>query len=755
MDADPIETRVAESLAAHRRRWVLTPLSGKKPILKNWTSLPVSTEDEVIAWAHKGNVGLRTGRVSGVVVVDVDNAKGGRLEEYPRTPTVRTGSGGAHLYFEAPDLPLGNSVGSLAPNVDVRADGGQVVFPGSVHPETGRVYMWEQGLSPDEVPLATFPAEWLAILTFRNGNRQHAVSPSNMGSLVPYRGTPYGLEALRRECEAVRSAPQGTRNATLNRGAFAVGQLFAGGELHSSVVEELFEAAFECGLVADDGEDAARATIRSGFEAGRKEPRRAEPRSRLKGETTRPMGRSSSPGRMAADGPFNLTDAGNALRFVFDHGDLIRYDHIAEQWLLWDATHWREDSLSHVTELAKQTVARIFAEADAEPNPKHSKAISRWAQKSEAAPRIHALLDLACSDSRIAVLRTQLNADPMTLNVRNGTLDLSTGSLRPHRREDLLTYVLPVSYDSTARCVRWEQFLGEIFVTGDRPDTELIQFVQRAIGYSLTGLTREQVLFLLFGIGANGKSTLLEVLLKLLGEVLARPIPFETLLHKQGGDSIPNDIAALCGARLAVAVEPGAGRRLNEAKVKQLTGGDTLVGRFLFHEFFSFTPNFKLWLACNHKPAIHGTDRGIWRRIRLVPFLQRFEGDRDDKGLKDKLFAELPGILRWAVEGCVRWQKEGLGEPGAVVLATENYREESDDLAPFFDERCVLTTTAEVSSAALYRAYRSWAQERGEDPMTQTALGAALGERPENLHPVRRHGGERWWRGIGLRAVTR
>jgi putative DNA primase/helicase len=277
-----------------------------------------------------------------------------------------------------------------------------------------------------------------------------------------------------------------------------------------------------------------------------------------------------------------------------------------------------------------------------------------------------------------------------------------------------MTKVAPAPYDADAKCPTWLAFLARI-MNGNQP---LIDFLQRAVGYSLTGTTGERCLLFLYGIGANGKSTFLEVLRALLAEY-AQQADFTTFLERKGDSGPRNDIARLFGARVVTSSEVGEGKRLNESLVKTLTGNDTVTARFLHAEFFEFSPQFKLWLAANHRPVIRGTDNAIWTRVRLVPFLVSIpEGERD-LGLKDKLVAELPGILAWAVQGCLLWHEYGLGMPAAVQEATESYRRESDTLGAFLEDCTVAEADAATKATELYQAYKQWAEEAGEYQLTR------------------------------------
>jgi putative DNA primase/helicase len=361
-----------------------------------------------------------------------------------------------------------------------------------------------------------------------------------------------------------------------------------------------------------------------------------------------------------------------------------------------------------------------------------------WALTSEAAPRINAMLDLARSEPGIPLLPADLDRDPWLFNCPNGTLDLRTGELRQHRREDLITKLCPTEYDAGAPCPNWLAFLDAIF----RGDEYLILFVQRLLGYCLTGDVREQVLPIFWGGGANGKSTLVNAVLATMGPDFAMKAPPDLLMQSRG-ERHPTELAALFGKRLAVVSETNQGRRLNEALVKDLTGGEPITARRMREDFWTFTATHKAVLLTNHRPQVSGTDHAIWRRLPLVPFEERFwnpddsaDADkhldpelRQDKTLGDKLAAEAPGILTWMVRGCLGWQAEGLTWPDKVRVATAAYREAEDVLARFIADRCLTGAGMACRASALYAAYKGWAEGGNEDVLNQRRFGDAMGER--------------------------
>ena len=439
------------------------------------------------------------------------------------------------------------------------------------------------------------------------------------------------------------------------------------------------------------------------------------------------------------------TDLGNAERFVDAHRDRVLWCPARKSFLFWDGKRYAWDERGEVVKLAHLTSRSIFHEAAYTEDEDEQKKIAGFAAVSQNTTRIRAMLTEA--KPYLAVGMEELDRNPWLVNCQNGTLDLRTGKLKDHDPADRITKIVPVEYHPEASCPRFLRFLKETLV-----DDGVIKFVKRYSGYTLTGITRERLLAILYGFGKNGKTTLVELLQDVMGDY-ATNTDTETLLMKRY-QGVSNDVAALKGARFVSAAEVEQGRRLAESKVKQLTGRDTVTARYLFGEPFNFRPEFKLWLSTNNKPVIQGTDDAIWDRIRLIPFTQRFDGERQDPKLPEKLRSELAGVLAWMVEGCLEWQEHGLGQPDSVREATDQYRAEMDTLAAFIEDRCVVREGIVAPATPLYKQYQMWCDDAGEKPETQKVFGMRLRERGFTSDKIKRgpHKDRKGWFGIGLRA---
>lgn len=439
----------------------------------------------------------------------------------------------------------------------------------------------------------------------------------------------------------------------------------------------------------------------------------------------------------------DLTELGMAKRLLNRHGQDLRYCHPWQKWLVWDSARWKIDDSADVGRRGLDTVLSLYREASETEGQKTRDRLVTYARGAESVSVIVGILGTARILPEMPILPDALDADAWLLNCRNGTVDLRTGELRPHRREDYITKRAETDYRLDAACPVWERFLARIF-DGKRA---LIWFVQKAIGYTLTGLTREQVFFVLHGTGANGKSTLLGVLQSLLADYAKHAAP-DIFLEKKS-DRHPTELADLKGARMVASVETGKGRRLAENLIKQMTGGDRMKARRMREDFWEFMPSFKVFLATNHKPNIRGTDYAIWRRIRLIPFDVTIPPEERDPYLADKLKDEIPGILAWAVRGCLAWQQEGLHPPEEVSQATDGYRAAMDVLKAFLDECCLIDRRASVAKGDIYREYRNWCERSGEVAETQRSLSEQLQERGFTEGRIG-HERTRAWAGIGL-----
>jgi len=473
-------------------------------------------------------------------------------------------------------------------------------------------------------------------------------------------------------------------------------------------------------------------------------------------EPTEPAPVASSPAQLAAATPpapepldavlarKMRTDMGNGERFVARHGRDVRYCKPWGDWLVWDGRRYALDETNAVHRLAKDTARRILVEAATIADDDERKRHVEHAVNTQGKSRIDAMTAMAATEPGIPILPGEMNQCGWLLNCLNGTVDLRTGELRPHDRADLLTQLCEVEFDPDAKCPQWEATL-DLFFAGDKA---LIAYWQRICGYALVGLVRDHVMPVAYGDGSNGKSTILGTVQDVLGPSYAMKAPPAMLMAKTH-DSHPTDRADLYGKRLVIAIETEAGRRLDETMVKELTGGDRIRARRMRENFWEFSPSHTIIMATNHKPVVKGTDNGVWRRLRLIPFAVKVEGETADTSMPEKLRAEFPGILAWCVRGCLAWQEVGLNEPAVVKQATAAYRSEQDVVGLFLDERAILSPGLRTRCNAFFEAYKSWAEAAGERPMTMRAFGQAMKERGIEV----KTSNGKWYLGVGLKVV--
>jgi len=664
----------------------------KAPAIK-WAQYQnrLATDKELELWFgndSENNIGIITGKTSGIAVIDLDSQEAiqyAKDNNFCNTPIVKTGKG-LHCYYQFKEGIRNFQKRKGLPNIDLRGEGGYVVAPPSIH-SSGTKYRWVDGKGLMDIPLGEFPDLILA-------KEQQDKEP------------------LR---ELYNGSMEGSRNTDLTR---LVGSWVSNGLAFAECLENALMVNMKMNPPMDESEIVL--IINS------------------------IIGRENSKAVALLNNGTHNTDLGNSQRLVNAYGDIVRYCHIWKKWLVWHPQYgaWQIDVSGEVVRLAKKTIQNMFYEASSIVDSKERTDLVKWALNSESAPKIQAMVKLAESGEGIAISPDDLDLNPWLLNCKNGTINLRTGQLREHDKNDLLTKVIPVIYDPTAECPMWLSFLDKIMSSNQ----SIISFLQRAVGYTLTGNISEQCFFILHGGGANGKSTFIKTIGILLGDY-AQAASFETFLSKKSGNAASSDIARMQGKRFISAVEAEEGRSLAENIIKQVTGGDVITARFLYAEYFEFIPQFKIFLAANYKPRISCGDSAIWRRVKLVPFNVKIPVEEQINDFDKKLESELSGILNWVLQGCLDWQKKGLKTPVEVDSATKEYRNEMDTVSGFLKECCALAPNYKETPTALYDVYKTNCELNGEKYLSMKEFGKSLNDKG---FLTNRSNGKSWRNGIKL-----
>lgn len=434
--------------------------------------------------------------------------------------------------------------------------------------------------------------------------------------------------------------------------------------------------------------------------------------------------------------PQGRTDVANARRLAKRFGNDLR--HVVEwrKFITWNGKHWEEDSAGRSIQMAKTVTDELWREARESDN----REALQWAAVSASAGHVSAMVRLVADELPVSV--ADLDHDPWLLSCPNGTIDLRSGTLQTHDRKDFTTASCPTHYDPDASATRWMRFVDEVFC--GRAD--LIGWVHRFCGSAITGEIRDHVVAVFHGGGGNGKSVLIESLLAVLGRSLSFKAPGDLLLTKSG-TAHPTERAALFGKRLVVCSETNEGRRFDEALVKELSGGDSITARRMREDFWTFSPSHTICVTSNHRPKVAGSDNGIWRRLKLVPFDRTFPAHEQDTRLPEKLRDEASGILAWLVKGCLEWQSIGLGTCPSVEIATESYRTEQDLIGRFIIDECVVDPTAKVKASEFRDALNLWCEREGERSPETRRIGQYLTSRFE-----KKSSNGTWYVGLGLSA---
>jgi len=609
----------------------------KSPLTKNGFKDASSDKQVINDWRDRypnANIGLPTGKINNLVVVDVDvkNDAGGmdslkqlqdECGEFD-TRIVHTPSGGLHFYFKYPqDVDTIKNRTNMKPGIDIRAVGGYVIAPGSSI--DGNYYKFDDA----DKEVAELPKKLLEILT-------------SIGELaMPTFETPIS--------DVIYGVDDGVRNDSI----FKLSCRLRGMDTaYEEAKNQVIVAARNCIPPLEDSE--AIACLDSAWKYAPNTER------------------------------FHLTDLGNAKRLVQMYGDDIKYVVEYKKWIYWDGGIWKEDVDGHIERAAKSTIMSIYEEASKEKDINIRRYVSKHAAKSESRYALEAMVKLAKSEKGVSISQNQLDNNKMLLGVNNGVLDLSSGSLLMDSKKFFITQKASVSYMPEVKCPQWMNFL-ETITEGDK---DMVKYLRQIAGYSLTGITSEQVLLFFYGFGANGKGVWIDTIESLLGSY-AKKTSIKTLMTKKTSGADDN-LARLRGARYVTTSETEEGARFDESLLKTLVGEDVITARYLYGNTFEYLPEFKILVVGNHKPYIKGNDYGIWRRIKLVPFdITIPENDRDGK-LREKLKTELPGILNWALEGCLDWQTNGLITPKKVEDATEEYKNDMDIIKAWSGDCCEL-----------------------------------------------------------------
>lgn len=746
----------------------LTPLpckpKAKEPICEwkqwqycrpDWSEIEIIWEKAIAKHGHNNlNIATLLGEAHGLCAIDIDDPKKFRqarlsigLSGDDLKTWIRKSHRGYALIYKYPqgyDLP---------PNIPNETFGAELLgnkhllmFPPSIHP-SGTRYCWFKGYRPGKIPLAEIPK--LLLEAFGVAKKQDN-GQDNDKLILPTSNFPERDSQLPNWAyEVIQTLSPYWRESHRHNLSLSLAGVLAKRGVNEEIAERILKKLAE---ENDDNElkDRLRVLMDTynrladgeSILAWQGLERIVDEETLKKLDTLLPKPLTNTVAR-----PTNpCTDLGNAERLVRLFGDRIKY---VPQWgwLVWDGKRWvRDIGNLRVTKFAEETVRIIYEEASKASNQDDRTRLAHWAVTSESRQRITSMIELAAP--MCLADPEEFDRDPYLLNCLNGVVDLRTKNLRPHDPNLKLTKLAPVNYVPDAVAPTWQKFLNDIFL-GDK---DLIAFIQRAVGYSITGDGCENVLFICYGSGSNGKTTFHNTILKVLGDY-GKVMAVDALLkRREQADSHPTVLADLQGVRLAVAQEIEEGRHLAIARVKTLTGGDRIKARFMRKDYFDFDSTHKIWLATNYKPIISDTTYAMWRRIILIPFMAIFDETRRDKKMQEKLLLEAEGILAWLVQGCFEWQQQGLNPPKVVLEATEEYRTEMDRIQLWLEECCEADSKAITSFADLYASYESWCKEVGEEPLSKRRFGDRLSDK--GFEKVTLPGGVKARKGLRLKNAS-
>ena len=695
--------------------------------LKPQSKIPVGSDwpnqgknlDEVIT--TNGNLGLILGAKSGILDIDLDCMEAKALADVilpvPHAVFDRGSEDSGHYLYRAASFGLRkafNAEGSKSTLVELRGDRAQTMIPPSVHPNGSELVF--TSFNPDAAEVTyegllrsvNLLAACAEVAQNWTDGMRHDLSLSFSGLCLKAGIEPKLLMTIfQRICEISGDLEVGDRISTINTSCTKPTDSLLG---YKGLVDCLGQAK------------AKRIADRIEAYTGKK----------LSGDLT-PV--TAIEGELINFGEFtdrsNATEAKVGAAFGQWLNGKALYIVERKQWIIWNGNHWEGDQCAFINRLAYRFITEVKAVLVDMNNYTEASNLSSF----ESLNKLENISKFAATDRSVSA--SDFDTDPFLLATQDNWVDLKTGRSITPNPDFLVSKALSISHSVQAECPNFRKFLNDVF----EEDSELIEFVQRAIGYSLTGSTAEQCLFIMIGDGANGKSTFINVMNKLLGSY-GTTAASQTLIAN-GGASVGDDLVDLIGARLITVSETEEGQSLAEAKIKQMTGGDTLKGRPLYGNWVQFSIIGKLWLATNNLPQINNTDHGIWRRIKAIPFNRTFSADEQDRYLSDKLIAELPGILNWAIEGCLEWQKDGLQTPDIIEQQVAEYKSAMDSISQFINEECEVGKEHSYPASKFHQAYRDWCSGAGRKPQSATAFKRSL-ETLKNVYQHRSSNGLQW-----------
>jgi len=714
----------------------------KKPMMR-WKALQQKrmTPSEVEDWWRENpdhNVGAITGAISNLVIVDLDDKAAldwADNSDLPETNwKIKTGRG-EHWGYQHPGGIIGNRTGIGGLNVDLRGDGGWAAIPPSIH-KNNQPYKWASPLEcmpfPENLPV--FNPDWLPASP-RVNVEIPVVDKNLLGNSTDVR-----VKRARAYLKARPGAIEG-----------------CGGDPHTyitcaTILRDLnvepgiaYELLAEWNMKCQPpwSSKALKEKMRNALSHGTK------PFGSMPDRPSRPKYVENDDSFYAElEKPVKLyedNDLGNGERYADRHSSRVRYCYEFNGWYYWDSNKWSIDRVGFSMSMAKITAREIAREATILESEEDRKNKNKWSLKSRSSASLKNMLHLAQSEGNIPVMAESFDSDAWVLNTPTGMVDLRTGDMSSHDPDKLCTKMTQAGINSTMATPNFDHFMDKTF----GGDEDLKKYVMQALGFSLTGSVREHVFFFCYGTGANGKGTLLNLVMEMMGDYAAATP--EGLLMARQGDKHLAELIILKGLRMAVGAETQEDRRLNEARMKNLTGGDPITADPKGGAYITFKPTHSLWLLGNHKPRIKGVDNGVWRRTRLIPFDNIVPDDEQDKDLNKKLWAERDGILAKLVDAAVDWYANGFVKCDAVERATNAYRNEEDAFGQFIDNMCVTGPTEACAKVALREAYLEWVRRSGVRELTERSMN----ERVKRLgYREIRRGTQRYWSGLNIQGSS-